>query len=272
MKKPDQETEVTVNEIQMTRMEFCVVGLSPLVPHAMSFKAKGQLIFPSKKKNQAEKDSSFKHDPYQEMRDAAYKFRGDEENTRLYLPGSMFHSAMSAAAIDISGAKKSQVGRLTSVEQEKIPLYGIPQIWSTIVRSSDMNRTPDIRTLPIIPKWAATFAVSFLGSLIPANSVANLLGAAGTIVGIGDGRPQKGKLAMGKFRTCMPDDKEFLSIVKAGTRPAQDRAMADPAFYDIETEELLLWFNAELDRRHAAPTKESKVLRPKTGNGQQAEV
>ena len=258
-KKPTDTSEVSITEIQLTKVTFNLVGESPLVLHAVSFKNKGQLLYPSKKKNQAEKDSSMKHDPFQEFCDAAYKFHDDDQPTRLYMPGGAFHGAMANAAIDMVGAKKSQIGRLTNIVGDKIAVWGVPKIYSTIVRSSDIARTPDLRTLPILPKWAATITVQFVGSLIKTASVANLLGAAGVIIGIGDGRPEKGKLAFGKFRVCADNDSEFLSIIKSGGRKAQDEAIKNPAFYDTETEELLSWFVEEKNRRHAAPAKEPKT-------------
>lgn len=262
-----EESEVHITEIELTVMEYYLVGVSPLVPHAVSFKGSQQLLFPSKKKNQAEKDSSMKHQPFEEFRDAAYKFAGDDQSTRLYMPGGAFHGCMANAAIDMVGAKKSQIGRLTNIVGDKICVWGVPQIFSTIVRSSDMARTPDVRTLPILPKWAAKIEVQFVASLIKPASVSNLLGAAGVIIGIGDGRPQKGKLSFGKFRVCNKDDAEFLSIVKFGGRKQQDEALADPAFYDVETERLLNWFNEEVDRRHAAPAREMKPVAKRKNGG-----
>lgn len=250
------ESEVKIDEINLSVMEFCFVGVSPLVPHAVSFKSKGQLLYPSKKKNQAEKDSSMKHEPYEEFRDAAYKFRGDDHPTRLYMPGGAFHGAMSNAAIDMVGAKKAQIGRLTNVVGDKINVWGVPKIICSIVRSSDMARTPDVRTLPILPRWCGRVTIQFVGSLIKPASIGNLLGAAGVIIGIGDGRPEKGKLSFGKFRICESTDPEFVAVMKAGGRKPQDEALDDPQFYDAETEEILSWFTAEIGRRVAAPAKE----------------
>lgn len=259
-KTTETEAPVVIMEFHRDQLTFQIVGESPLVPHAMSFKAKSSLIFPSKKKTQAERDTTMKHEPFEEYRDAAYKFRDeDDADTRLYMPGSCFHAAMANAAIDMVGAKKAQVGRLTSIVGDKIPVWGVPQVWSTIVRSSDMARTPDVRTLPILPRWAALVTVSFVSSLIPAASVVNLLGAAGDTQGIGDGRPGKGKLSMGKFRIAGEGDAEFDAIVKLGKRAAQDTALANPAYYDLETEQLLTWFSEEVKTRIAAPANKPKA-------------
>ena len=272
-KKTEVPTEINIVEVKTNEITFRVIGRSPLVPHAVSFKAQQELIYPSKKKNQAERDSSMKHNPMQEFRDAAYCFRDEDGDmpTRLYMPAGAFHGAMANAAIDMVGAKKSQIGRLTNIVGDKVPIWGVPKIWTTIVRSSDMKRTPDVRVLPIIPEWVAEFTIEFVDSLIPTKSIANLLVAAGSYIGVGDGRPEKGKLAFGKFTICEPDDAAYRNIVRHGGRAAQDAALKDPAFYDFETERLLSWFDGEHERRVARPTavkkddKEKTVLAPQLG-------
>ena len=270
MAKQPVESQVHITEIQLTSLECYVVGVSPLVPHAVSFKSRGSLLFPSGRKTVAEKATSMKHDPFNEFRDAAYKFKDNDQPTRLYMPGGAFHGAMANAAIDMVGAKKAQIGRLTNIVGDKICVWGVPQIFATVVRSSDMARTPDIRVLPILPKWAATITVQFVGSLIKTASIANLLGAAGVIIGIGDGRPEKGKLSYGKFRVVSEDDPELIQIMKSGGLKAQDQALADPAFYDAETEELLTWFEEEKLQRIAAPAKEPAKAKPRK-NGKEAQ-
>ncbi len=258
--KVQEDPAIVIQEVRMTEMRFNLVGTSPLVPHAVSAKAKGSLLFPAPKKNAAEKASSMKHEPYDEFREAAYAFKDeDRTQTRLYMPAGAIHGAMASVAIDMVGARKSQIGRLTSVPGLKLLVFGVPKILCSIVRSSDMARTPDVRTLPILEQWAMPgIIVRFVGSLIKDESVANLIAAAGVIMGIGDGRPEKGKLSYGCFRCTADDDAELREIVKTGGKKFQDAALADPQTYDIETEQLLIWFGDERKRRSAAPAPSPK--------------
>jgi hypothetical protein len=261
VKKESNEGPIVINPIQMSWITLNLIGVTPLVPHAVSAKAKGSLLFPAPKKNAAEKAATMKHEPLEEMRDAAYKFvDADNAPTRMYMPGEAFHSAMASAAIDLAGAKKAQVGRLTSIPDRKIAIYGIPKLWMTVVRSSDMARTPDIRSLPILPEWCCTCSVRFVDSLIKGASIANLLSAAGEIVGVGDGRVQRGKLSMGGFRLGSDDDADFVRIRNSQKDwvAAQDAALLTPDYYDLETEQLYLWFEAEKLRRQAAPVQGSQ--------------
>src|SRR5580765_258370 len=249
---------ITITEIKMNEMRFNIIGTSPLMPHAVSAKAAGSLLFPAPKKNAAEKATSMKHEPLEEFRDACYLFLdSDETPTRLYMPGGAFHSAMAQVAIDMIGAKKAQIARLTNVPISKIPVFGVPKLIMSIVRSSDMARTPDVRTLPILAEWCAEIPVRFVASLLKEQSIANLFAAAGVIVGIGDGRPEKGKLSYGQFRLCNDDDPDFVRIKTMG-RDAQDKGLDAAEPYDLETERLLSWFEAEKLRRAAAPAPSEK--------------
>ena len=262
MAKPDPI--VTVVEIQMTDMQFNLVGVTPLMPHSASAHAKGQLLFPAPKKNAAERATSMKHEPYDEYREAAYQFDDNEAAaTRLYMPAAAIKAGIRDVAIDMVGTKKSQIGRLTTVVGTKLALYGVPCIHSMLVRSSDMNKTPDVRTLPVLKQWAIPkVRIRFVNSLIKETSMANLIGNAGIIVGIGDGRPQHGYFDFGMWRLCQDDDKELKEIMRLGGRKAQEAALADPEFYDLETEKLLRWFEAEKKRRSAAPPPQPKSRRP----------
>jgi hypothetical protein len=166
MKKPEVNESITITEIKMSEMRFNIIGTSPLMPHAVSAKAAGSLLFPSPKKNAAEKATSMKHEPIQEFRDACYMFiDSDETPTRLYMPGAAFHAALSQVAIDMIGAKKAQIARLTNVPISKIPVFGTPKLIMSIVRSSDMARTPDVRTLPILSEWCCTITIQFVATL-----------------------------------------------------------------------------------------------------------
>jgi hypothetical protein len=118
-----------------------------------------------------------------------------------------------------------------------------------IVRSADMNKTPDVRTRAIVPEWACQVRVTYVQPLIRAQAVANLLAAAGITIGVGDGRPEKGAMSYGQFRIADKDDADFKRIIKEGGRKAQQAALDSPVCYDDETTDLLSWFDGERAQR-----------------------
>ena len=248
-KKPADSGEVQIIEINTGTITVAVVGSTPLILNRMAEKAKRELLMPAPKKTAADKASKLKHDPLEEFRASPVRIRDDSAPTLLAVPATAFKGAMRTAALDLPGAKKSQIGRLTYIPGEFIGIYGVPQVYSTIVRSADMNRTPDVRTRCIVPKWAALLSITFVKPIMREQAIANLLAAAGITVGVGDFRPEKGAGNYGQFEVVGADDARLVELMRTGGRAAQLAAMDDPEAYDEDTEELLGWFDAEVRRR-----------------------
>ncbi len=246
--KQTKEETINVATISKGSVDIAILGTSPLVCNSMSNKVKGELLLPKGKANSAEKASRLKHDPVQEFRSSMYLL-DDRSPTAVGILASSFKASISNAALDLPGSTKSQIGRLVYVEGDYVPIFGAPKLFMSVVRSADMNRTPDIRTRAIIPQWACVIRISFVEPNLKATSVVNLLSAAGITQGVGDWRPQKGKGSYGQFSIVGADDPEFAAIVASGSREAQLSAIAHPEVYDSETENLLAWFNEEADRR-----------------------
>jgi hypothetical protein len=242
-------TEISIMEVQRGRIEFMVRGESPLICNAMSAKARQQLLLPPPKKNAAEKASSLKHNPLDEFRSSMYFARDPNSPTRIVAKATAFKGALMSAALDLPGTSKSQIGRLAYVENDEVPIYGIPELLMSVTRSADMNKTPDVRTRAILPRWACFISVQFTKPILKEQAIVNLMAAAGITQGVGDWRVQKGSGNYGQFALTDPSDKAFQEIVKTGGREAQDAAIAEPICYDSETEELLAWFDVEVKRR-----------------------
>jgi hypothetical protein len=245
-KKSEEKTIATV-EIQAGGAVLHILGATPFIYNAMSAKAKQELLKPKGRKTAAEKASSLKHVPQREYRESVYRRRdADNGPTRLLIPARMFKAAIVEAAKDMPGATAAQLRRLLWVEGDMLDLYGVPQILASVVRNSDMNRTPDIRTRAIVPQWAATIQVRYVQPQLSLDTVGKLVGAAGILNGVGDWRQQKGSGNYGQFRVVGEDDPQFQSLVRNGGMAAQDEALTDPEYYDQETEELLAWFDGEV--------------------------
>lgn len=244
-----KETSIDIMTVDHGEITFCILGTTPTICHRLSQKGLQELLMPKGKKTSAEKKGSLKHDPLAEFRAAPYLSEDPKSATLLQHLSSMFKGALRSAALDIPGANKSQIGRLTWVNGERIDLYGVPELFMSVTRSSDMNKTPDVRTRAIVPKWACRVTVSFVKPILNETAISNLLAFAGISQGIGDWRPQKGAGTYGQFKLVDANDPEFLHIIKHGGRKAQESAMENPGCYDAETREMYDWFNVESKRR-----------------------
>ena len=253
-KKATQAADISVMEVERGRIDFMILGHSPLICNAMSAKIMQELLLPRGRKTQAERQSSLKHDPRQEFVDSMYMARNPDSLTRIVMKATSFKNALRNAAIDMPGSTKAEVGRLSYVVGDEVEIFGLPQLMMSVVRNSDMNKTPDVRTRAIIPEWACKISVEFTKPIIKEQAIINLLSAAGMTNGIGDWRPQKGSGNYGRFGLVGENDKTFMRIVKEGGKKAQDAAISDPLLYDSETEQLIVWFDAEANKRGFKPT------------------
>lgn len=247
--KKDAGLAVDVMKVEKGSIKVNVVGTSPIILNRMSEKVKQELLLPKGRKTKAEKQSQAKHNPIEEYQSSPYRIADENANTYLGFMASAFKGAMRTAALDLPGSSKAQIGRLVYVEGDLVPIYGVPKLFMSITRSADINKTPDVRTRAIIPKWAAVFTVSFVTPIMKPASIINLIAASGITSGVGDWRPEKGKGDYGQFRLVNDDDKELLEIIKQGSRQAQIAAMENPEPYDLESEELLSWYDDEATRR-----------------------
>jgi hypothetical protein len=240
-----REATIVVNEIRMNEVGFCVLGQSPMIMHRYLLKAWQELLLPSRRKTAAERDRALKHDPFAEFRGAVYRNRDSNTASLIHVPHGAFHGALASAAIDIPGATKAKMERLTSITDVTVELFGIPHIFCAMVRNSDQNRTPDVRTRPIFPEWACRVTIQYVKDLLTERAIGNLFGAAGTIVGIGDWRPQKGG-PYGRWRVVQENNADFRRIIGKQGRNAQVAALQSPSYYDDDTKELLEWFQQEI--------------------------
>jgi hypothetical protein len=263
-----EETAVSVSEIKMGEISFCVLGTTPIVLNRLSEKAKQLLLLPKRKTNRAGLEQTLKHDPLQEYRDSVYQNRSPGAPTRILLHGGAFKRALADVALDIPGAAKATIGRLTGIKETMVNLYGEPELMMAVVRQAGIVKSPDIRTRAVIRNWACKITVSYVSSVISREDVTNLLAASGVIIGVGDWRPQKGAGSFGQFRLCDPADEQWNAIVQTGTTEAQDEALANPSFYDSDTEDLVLWYLDEVKRWAAeSEAPRSQKVRGSRGMG-----
>lgn len=259
-KKTSQE-QVSLQPIEIDEglIQVAIIGTSPFIFHAMSMKVKQELLFPKGRRTTSAYATTLKHDPWQEFRDSVYRFRDWEDTqTHLMVPGRMFKASISEAAKSVPGVTGTGVRKLVWVQEENVEIFGVPEIRSDVVRNSDINRTPDIRTRAILRHWACRITLRYVRPQMNSDAVGRLLQAAGKLNGIGDYRQQKGSGNFGQFAITEEDNEVFQKIISTGGVEAQIAAMKDPAFYDQETEELLTWFLEEKKRRFEEDPKKKK--------------
>lgn len=236
-----------VHPLKRGDLTLKVVGETPLFFNSMSAKAQRSLLLGGGRKTAAER-RDIKHSPRDEFRDSVYL--SNDERTLLGFPAAGVKGAMATAALETPGVTKSSVQRLIFLPQERVNIWGTPQLRCDVVRSADMAKTPDIRTRAFLPEWCAEVNIRFVTSLSEA-SIVSLLSNAGLIVGLGDFRQEKGKGAFGAFRVVASDDADWARIAASGGYAQQKAAMEAPEPANEETRTLLGFFDEEVAKRTA---------------------
>jgi hypothetical protein len=251
VKKAESDVELKVDGLKQGRLTLRIVGRTPLYFNSMSAKAMRTLLVGGSKKTAAER-KDLKHDPETEFRDSVYRMSAGP--TLLGFPAPGIKGAMSTAALETAGITKSSVQRLIFLPQEKISVWGLPYLKQDVVRSADMNKTPDVRTRAFLPRWCAEVEIAYVVPTLSAQGIVNLLQNAGMIVGIGDFRQEKGRGSFGTFdvlgdSSATSDLWDDLTTNEG--RDGQQYALDNPQPADDVTRELMTFLNAERVRRAA---------------------
>lgn len=250
VKKAEAGT-LQIDALKQGRVTLRMIGTTPLYFNAMSAKAKRTLLIGGGKKTAAEK-KDLKHDPEQEFRDSVY--RQPSGPTLLGFPAPGVKGAMATAALETPGVTKTSVQRLIFLPQQRINIWGKPLLKMDVVRSADMNKTPDVRTRAFLPRWCAEVDIAFVTPTLSVHSVVSLLSNAGVIVGVGDFRQEKGRGSYGTFAVAgddLGDWSDYWAEVTAEGRAVQEAAMASPEFADEETADLMEMLQDERIKRAA---------------------
>lgn len=249
--KTTTESVMTIDALKQGRVKLRMIGTTPLYMNSMSVKAMRDLLVGGRKKTAAQK-TELKHDPETEYRSSMHT--ASDGDTLLCFPAPGVKSAMATAALETPGVKKTSVNRLIFLPQQKIPVWGKPYLKMDIVRSADINRTPDVRTRAFLPRWAAEVDIAFVTPALSAHDIVTLLSNAGAIIGIGDFRQEKGRGSFGTFAVAgedMGDWSDIWAELQAEGRDVQKAAYHDPEPADDETAELMSFLQEERQRRSA---------------------
>lgn len=250
IKKTQETAEIRVTPLKRGSVKLRIVGTQPLFQNRMANKVKEGLLVGTRKKTKAERQE-IKHDPLAEFRNSAEIVPSGP--TALGLRVVAVKAAMCTAALETPGLTKTSAQRLLFMPGDFVPLYGTPQLRMDVVRSADINRTPDVRTRAFLPRWGAEIEIHYIVPQLSVVSVVSLLCNAGVLIGVGDFRQEKGKGGFGAFRVLGEGEKdaEWDDLVARHSRKAQEAALADPEFADRDTEDLMRYFNEEVSRRAA---------------------
>lgn len=185
---------VTLERIQRKTLSVPIVGVSPLIPHNWSEKARrlmreaqsGTKVRGAREPKSAE----------EEAEGALYRM----DNGAPGMPAVAFKAAMIGAVRLFQGitmvTAKSALFVLGDGSDQLVPIKGKMHLREDMPRNANGNA--DLRYRYAFWPWSATLQVEYVASLLDEKSVVALIDAAGD-GGVGDWRPSAPKSATGTF-------------------------------------------------------------------------
>ena len=182
--------EMQINPPDIRTVQFQVSGLTPLISHKWSEKAKKQMLDKQMKKTVKQKPAK---DPVQEFRDSLYLLSNGEHPDGPYgFPAVGFKAAAVRAAkqttMTMTDARSlffvvPDDGDLVQIHGDK------PKIREDMVK---INMTTDIRYRGQFDHWYVILNVKYNADSISQDQLLNLFELAGFSSGIGEWRMERG--------------------------------------------------------------------------------
>jgi hypothetical protein len=193
---PARPNSVEIKELDLRRVVIPIAGISPLIVHAWSEKAKKEIGG-----KQAGIATNRKH----EIRDPEQEYEAAKHISPLGFegfPAAGFKAAMVRGSKSL-GMVMKDVQTAFFIEAD-CQLSQLVKIDGESRFREDMVRvgmgSADLRYRPEYPEWSATLVIEFNNAVLSAAQVYQLVKTGGYTQGIGEMRPEKGKFNYGRFK------------------------------------------------------------------------
>lgn len=207
-KKATTQEVVELQRLKRKKILFKVKGISSLISHSWSYKAKREILDKQMKKA---KQARLAKDPWIDFcetlywltpkpyneselptgEDKTYPTDNHIKKAKFGFPSIGFKNAMVTAVTSMSNITKVAARQAFHVLNEFIEIIGQPTIREDMVRLGGPGSPADIRHRAEFQDWEAVIPIEFNENVFSSDQIANLLANAGFGVGVGDWRPEK---------------------------------------------------------------------------------
>jgi len=190
-------TKKTVNvmDFKIQSVEIPIKGISPLIIHAFSEKAKKQIE--DKQQGRAQNSKRERKNPQEDFEGAKHIAEDGWEG----FPAAGFKAAIIRAA-KITGLVMKDTQTALFVEAD-CPRTQLVKINGKSRMREDMVRigmgSADVRYRPEYPEWSAKLNITYNDGILSLDQVFQLIKTAGFFCGIGEMRPEKTKFNFGRW-------------------------------------------------------------------------
>lgn len=202
----EQAAIVQIDKIAVERLLVPILGVTPLIVHRFSEKAKRAMLDAM----QGRKSPKEPKNPQAEYEAAFYRFKDE----RFGFPVIAFKSATIGAVRFYSGVTMTALKQAMFFSGEPgvdgqplAHIVGEAAMREDVVR---IGRGTDLRYRPEFSEWKTELDVTYVTSMLTRNSLLSLIDAGGMGVGVGEWRPEKD----GAFGTYRIDPSRKVQVLK----------------------------------------------------------
>ena len=188
----ERGTVITIRAPNFQTAKFKIIGISPLVVHKFSTKARQQIMQTQSEGKSSKSKKDRKPKDFDEVYQEARHLSSEGWDG---VPASAFRAAM-ISACKIAGyvmtrAKLSVFVEADGTDRDEgtplVRIHGTPRKHEGYARND--NGSVDIRVRPMWEEWHAFLRVRYDADMLTTTDISNLLMRAGLQVGIAEGRP-----------------------------------------------------------------------------------
>jgi hypothetical protein len=186
---------VSVMDFKIQSVEIPIIGISPLIVHKFSEKAKKQIE--DKQQGKAQNSKRERRNPQEDYEGAKHISSDGWEG----FPAAGFKAAIIRAA-KVTGMVMKDTQTALFVEAD-CPYTQLVKIEGECRLREDMVRigmgSADVRYRPEYPEWKAVLRITYNEGILSLDQVFQLVKTAGFFCGIGEMRPEKTKFNFGRW-------------------------------------------------------------------------
>jgi hypothetical protein len=192
------EQGIRLQRIEQRTLIIEIRGVSPLIVHRFSEKAKAKMLEAQTTRTRARKEPKVPEEDYHAAR--YIMPGGSREAGPDGFPAVGFKAAMVGAGRLFDGVTMTSLKQALFVRgdgpDQLVLIDGEPEMFESPVRVG--QGTADLRFRPIYDPWKATLTIDYLPLMLDEQSVVALVDAAG-LGGVGEWRPSAPKSATGSY-------------------------------------------------------------------------
>lgn len=185
---------ISIPPIGVGMMIVTVEGITPLIVHRFSEKAKKQMLDKQTKTARGTREAK---NPEQNFRDALYVIPGREdwaeEPGKFYFPAGGFKRASVGACRYIEDMSMEEAKGLFFIENQPGPILRFDELVMREDNVSNSGKVADLRHRPEFREWSCDLDVSYNRKAVSVEQLLTMINYGGYHQGIGEWRPSSKK-------------------------------------------------------------------------------